>query len=415
MGIAHGSPRVVCGATETTFNTAVTMSSAGKKFYCVNPDTSNVFRERIDNENYRRGVVRQHGQVLGRKSVGDISFSQYLTATGTNAAEGAQATGTELTENLKCALGGEILNYGAGCSSAAAAVLSVDTGQGTNLTEGQLLPVEINGVTEWYVVQSISTDDVTVDRNLHDTVDASDRVYASVECFPHQAALTQPAHASHITRAFLFDGDDTEDLIEVRGVKLGATFEAFTQGTLPLVNFSGMVTSYVDDDSAQSIPSGSFEGEAPLAIGNGNATRILVGDKGGTMTDVDCFSAQVNVGITPAKVEGPNGDEGVHGYVAEGFDGMSLSMSFEYSGDWLDDMEAGTEKQMLIQIGTGSTSVALYFPRLEITRATRGTGPAGIVASMVELNMLENDASVGSLTGDDAERHYAPMRIGVCA
>lgn len=414
MGVAHSAPRRVAVCTEGTFAAGpdTDWSTDGNLFYCIEPDVSGVAQGSVDNENYRPRPAPIHSRILALKSEGTFSFSQYLTASGSTAAEQASASTTQLAENIRCAIGGRDLGYCCGVASATSAALTVDTGEGSNFEQGDWVLLSVDGTTYFHRVESVSTDTLTLDRNVTGTVDASDRTYAVIDCFWDQDALTKSTDGNYITRAFLFEGEDAEDNYDLRGCKLSMSIEPFEAGQAPRISFEGMHTTFLHETLSAESLSGSYEGEAPLAIGTGSDTTVYMADVGSSLAEVVAHSFTPQVGISWEKVTGPNGTEGVHGYIATGFDSCGLQMSLRYDDDYATAWRAGTKKHVLIQVGTGSKAIGLYFPNLELSEEPkRGSGPGNVLVSELTFKALENTASAGSLTGDSLQKWLSPMHV----
>lgn len=423
MGFAHTLPRRFAVVTESSFNSGpdTDYDTDATAVWTIGPDVSSIGQQKVANENIRPRPIAYHASVLGLKSGSSFTFGQYITAKGTNAAEQASASTTQLVENMRCWLGGRRLGYCAGIASASGTTLNVDTGEGANFNQGDWVFLKPTSASdgEFYQVQSVSTDALTLDRTITGAAgaDATGTAHAVITVYIDQDALTKNTDANYITRAFLIEGQDAEDAWDLRGVKLQGELTGFNAGEQPRVNFTGLVTSFLHETLTQESIADAPEGEPPLVVGRGDDTSFRIGDFGGALSAVPCFTFEPRAGITWEAQTGPCGQEGVHGYMASGFDDVGLSMQVQFDDNYATDFRAGTLKHALMQIGTTPTAaIGVYFPRLEYSEEPkRVDGPAMTVASSLNFRGLENTASAGSLTGDDLEAWRSPIQILIVA
>lgn len=417
MGVAHVLPRTASSFEESTFAAALPdFDSNGQEFYCFDIDLGSVGQGVIENQNIHNTPWKKHKQFRGLRSDSTVSWAEYLTASGTHAAEGAFATATQLSTHLRAAWGGRTLNRAAGLASSTGSTVTVDTGEGTNFKEGDLIYAYDDSAAagEWLVVQSKSTDTLTVDRAFPFTATTSDTIKGVVQCFPDWLVATDHSNASHKTLAMAFKGVDSEDYWHLLGVKPAVEMDAITQNQAPILRFSAMVTSFEHEGLTPDDIDGAPEGQAPLAVGTGDSCRFFLAKKSGALAEVDSSTIQVRFGITQAKDAGPNGHEGVHGYVAQGFEGGGLDCSVRFKDEFAEDFRADEVYHALIQIGDGEEdSVCLYFPYLEFSAEPARTGSDNIY-SQLTFRAMENLSST-SLTGADKRRWIAPFHIGMVA
>lgn len=419
MAIAHSMPRRVAVLTESTFAAgSYDYSADGTAIWVIDPDTSGVAQGKIQNENIRPRPAAYHKSVLGLKSGSTLSFGQYLTASGTHAAEEASAETTELAENIRCWLGGRRLGYCCGVASSSTNTLTVDTGQGSNWGQGDWLFLKPTSSADgqFYRVASVATDTLTLDRNVHASADGTGTAHAVIDCYWDQDALTNHADANHITRAFLVEGQDAEDNWSVYGVKLQGELTGFGSGESPRINFTGLITDFAHEDLTAESIGDTPEGEPPLVVGRGDDTLVWLADYGSALASVTCHSFEPVAGITHEPVTGPNGQEGIHGYMGAGFDDCALSMSVLFDDQYATDFRADTVKHAMIQVGTTTAAIGVYFPRLEYSaEPSRGDGPASVITSNLQFRGLENTADPNALTGDDLESWRSPIHILIVA
>jgi hypothetical protein len=213
MGIAHALPRTFSSIVETTFaDTTVDFDASGTQFYAFEPDLGSIAQEMIENQNNRPTAFTEHQGVLALKSASSITWAEYLTGSGAAAAAGNPASSTVLSDHMLASLGGRTLNYATVAVSNAANVVTVSGGEGANFTVGDM--VYINDATtggEWFRVESIATDDLTLDRAPSFTV-SSDALLAGIQNYCDWYVATTPSESQHKTLALAVKGVDTEEL-----------------------------------------------------------------------------------------------------------------------------------------------------------------------------------------------------------
>ena len=417
---AHATPRTVSFFTESTFavppDDASAWNSSGVETFVLEPDTSGVKQEMLPNENYRQGMLRGHPHVLALKAP-EASFGQYLTGTGTSATGGAQAAGTQLTENLKCSMGNVKRGYACGLTSNSSAVLTVDSGHGANMTAGDFLFCRdlSAGTGYFYRVLSVSTDDLTMDRDIEFTVASNDIGNAVIAAYFDEDSLTNHSDANHITRSIFFKGADSSDNVEVSGCKMAAEITGLASGETPRVNFSVTGTDFKHEDAPTPSLADAPQGIPPLVVGADTA-RIYLAPFGDPLTELGCtFGLEPTVGITWTKVPGLNGTEGVCGYVADGFDDIGVKLTIPYVNTYNTGFRALSEYHLLLQIGDqAGTAIMLYFPRLQISEDPMRGDHTGLTSIEIMFKALYN-SEARALTGDDLELWRSPMVVGVVA
>jgi len=418
MAFNHALPRTVSSLLESTFNSQTPdFDNNGQEILCFDVDLSSLEQAKVENMNITPTVFSTHAMVLGLKSGGTVSCAQYLTGSGTNAAEGANAVATELSNHLYAAWGGRSLNYAAGIDSNTTSAVDVDAGEGSNYEQGDLLYAydDSAGKGYWHFAQGVSTDTITFDRALEFTATTDDTIKGVIQCYPDTDALSSKGDTNYKTMAMAFKGVAAEDYWEVFGMKPSVEIDELTQGTLPTLRFTYLVTSFLWETLTADALSGTPEGEAPGVIATGDSFSLYIADVGSPLAKVACFSVQPRFGVNHAQVNGPCGEEGVHGYIVDGRPDPGLDVTVEFDDDYGTDYRAGTEKHALIQIGNQETgSVAIYFPRLEYSSEPRRSGESNVSIDLT-FRALENTASAGSLTGQDLARWRAPFHVGMVA
>lgn len=415
MGIAHALPRTFSSIVESTFaDTTVDFDVSGTQFYAFEPDLSSVQQEMIENANNRPTAFTEHKGVLALKSGSSFTWAEYITGSGATAAAGAQASSTVLSDHLLAALGGRSLNYAGTAISNAAAVVTMDTGEGANYTVGDM--VYINDATtggEWFRVEAIAGDDLTMDRAPSFTV-ASNDTLAGIQNYCDWYVATTPSEAQHKTLALAIKGVDSEDYWEVYGVKPQVEIDELQQNTAPTLRFNGLVTKFEWETLTAAALAGTNEGEAPLANSTGCSFKFKIAQVGQDLADVDAYKVQPRFGITYAGVDGPNGCEGRHAFIGSGFD-PGIDVTLEFDDDYGTGYRAQTLYHALIQIGNGNDSVCIYYPYLEISAEPKRGGEDNVSVD-VTFKALRNQVADGaSLTGADLRRWYAPFHVTMTA
>lgn len=416
MGVAHVLPRTLSSLEEATFaDTTADFDAAGQEFYGFECDLSGVAQAKIENQNYNDNPWKYHQTIRALKSASTVTWAEYLTASGTHAAEGADAAATQLSMHMRAAWGGRSLNRSAGTVSSSTNTVDVDAAEGANYAEGDLIYIsDADGSGQWYIVQSISTDTLTLDRDLHFSAGASDTVKATIQCYPDWIPLTDHSDAAHTTMALAVKGVDSEDYWELFGIKPSIEMDEITQGTAPVLRFTGNIVDFRHETLTADALAGAPEGQAPLAIGTADSCKFFLGLKSGPLTAVDASSIQPRFGITHVADGGPNGREGVHGWVAQGFDAAGLDVTARFDDDFATDFRADGIYHALIQIGDGAEdSVAIYFPYLEFSAEPVRAGSDNIY-SQLSFRAMQNKATT-ALTGADLRRWIAPFHVGVVA
>lgn len=415
MGIAHALPRTFSSIVETTFaDTTVDFDVSGTQFYAFEPDLSSVQQEMIENTNNRPTAFTEHKGVLALKSASSFTWAEYITGSGATAAAGAPAVANVLSDHLLASLGGRSLNYRTIAVSAAAAVVTVTTGEGLNFTVGDM--VYINDATtggEWFRVEAISGDDLTMDRAPSFTV-ASNDLLAGIQNYCDWYVATTPSEAQHKTLALAIKGVDTEDYWEVYGVKPQVEIDELQQNTAPTLRFNGLVTKFEWETLTAAALAGTNEGEAPLANSTGCSFKFKIAKVGDPLADVDAYKVQPRFGITYAGVDGPNGCEGRHAFIGSGFD-PGIDVTLEFDDDYGTGYRAQRVYHALIQMGNGNDSVSIYYPYLEISAEPKRSGEDNVSVD-VTFKALRNQVADGaSLTGADLRRWYAPFHVTMTA
>lgn len=419
---AHALPQQIAQYTETAFVTGgpASWSANGDFVYVTKIDTSGLVQAVIENTNNRLRPLDVHQPIRGLRN-GSLSLGYYFHANPTHAAEAAAATTFHLADTLFAALGGRDLGWGIGAASSGDEETNeceVDADPG--FEQGDWVYIVLGGVGEFYRIASIAAGPpvtLVLDRDLHDTVDSGggDRVYAVIDCFIHQAAITQHDHANHKTMQFLAQGDASDDVVIAKGCKPTVTFEPITAGAPLQISVEAMATTFAREDASKVTFSTTPLGSAGLVTGVGTSTKIKFATFGSPLAAIKPRGAvTVSPGVAYDIVPGPAGDEGVNGHVAT-LAPATLEIIVPWSASHNTDFRAGTTKHALVQVGDTANAVGFYFPRVTYASEPLRSDEGGLASSTLSLTAMENNASAGSLTGDSLEKWRSPFHVLIVA
>jgi hypothetical protein len=424
MAIAHALPRIFVFKEETQdldLGLASVDWSTGSRMYVIAPDVSGVKRQHVANDRIRVRPLDIPKDIKTLKSNVEMPFQVYMHGCPDTAAEGAQASITNypLANLIKCAIGGVARGYSIGIAGGTAAAPVVDND--ANITIGDYLWAEKTSSGEEHVYRVLAKPGgnvLTLDRNLHFTPDAggADVFHAAIDFYIDQDAITHHDDAAHTLLAVLVQGEHADDVLELRGCKLGMTINPINPGEPTRLSFGSMVTSH-DWIAAPTIPA-TIYGEAGSVPGISDTYAAFVADAGSAMASTTLRGTVTpTVGITYEAVPGVGGTEGVLGYVATGFEGIMLDAEALFDEQWLTDYDAGTDKTLLIEIGdtAGSMPWAIHMPQGEIIEQPARSEGSGLTGLKIMLRGRENQASPGALTGANLRKWLSPLHIIVRA
>lgn len=419
--VAHALPRKAALYIETAFVTGgpADWSDNGTYFYLTNVDTSGVVQQTVANENNVTRPRFKHDMIHTLRN-SSFSFGTYVHSNPTKAAEAAAATTYHIAELLYAALGGRDLGYGIGIADAGADTDEIEVDSDPGYAQGDWIYCydASSEVGEFYRIESIDAGPpvvLTLDRPLHFTPDAggADRAYAVIDCFINAYATTQHDNADHKTMQFLVQGDLSDDVQIMKGCKPALGIEAITAGTPMQFNFDVQVTTFEGADEATQDDFGAATpvGEAPLVPGIGTTTKVKMADFGSPLATV---AARGSITVTPGvgynPVNGPNGTEGVHGYV-DTLDDTTVEMMVDFDSDYIAEFRAKTKKHVLIQVGDALDSVGIYIAKAEYMSEPLRNDEGGLTGSTLTMRALENSASAGALTGTNLEKWRSGLHI----
>ena len=412
---AHAMPREASFRVETALGDTETEADwpgNGTEIYVIEPDITGVERQVLENTNISEARLNPHQSILGLKSEAAYSHGIYLTAKGTSAADTAQATASGLMTILKSAVGGLDLGYRDGLSGGSAAAPEVDADSGTYVAgDWGFFYDDSAGTGEFGRIESKAALALTLFWSLGFTPGASDVMYAVADVFPNEPALNNHDDADHTTLGWFVQGEHAEDAFELWGCKPALGDITVTAGEPVAPTLSYIVTSYENTPSKVTFNT-TPSGVAPTVPGTGTTCTIKMGDLAGALASVDARGSLVfKNGITWAKVQGPNGLEGNHGYVCTGVQAL-LELTVEYDNAYLTKFHAGTLQHVMIQVGnTPTTAWGIYIPRAEFFVEPKRDAEGDVTSSKLVLRCLKDTASVTGLSGNDIDKRKAPWHL----
>ena len=418
---AHSLPREASFYISTAFSTAGGPASwvdDGTYFYVTAIDTTGMVRKAVDNENNRLDLRDFHDQILTEKSGATASFAVYLHSKPTHAAEAAAATTFHLSTLVQAVLGGEDLGYGIGIASdeaEATTEIQIDADPGYVLGDALYLYDTSGTVGEFYFAQSVDAGPpvtVTLDRAKHFTsaVDGSDRVYSVIDCWIDTTVTTDRTSASHKTLWLRDQGQGSEDVRTAMGCKPALGQITIAPGVPMQLPFDLLVTDHSHETDTKADFSGETAvGEKGITPGIGVATLVKIAAVGSPLATVTSIgSISITPGVTYGPVPGPNGWNGVHGYIDQG-EHTTVELMVPFAKSYATAFNAQTHYHMLIQIGTGTDAVGFYFPNLAWgANPPREEGSNETVAKL-SLRALKGSAATGSTA--DARKANSNMHI----
>ena len=418
--MSHANPRQFAAFVESTFaETQSDWPSNGLQAYVIEPSVEGVEVAMLDSENISPRRMFVHDKIQGLKSGSTVSWGHYLTAKGTSAAEAAQATATTESTIYHAALGGRTLGWSIGLDG-----IGTVSAPGTNADPG-FVPGDWGffydnsaATGEFGRIESATATAVTLLWDIGFTPDdAADVLHAVIAVYPDEPAMNSHADSNAKTLGVLIQGEDVDDVYELRGVKPTMSIEGLTMGEPVKVSIEGMVTTYPDAMPAKQTFTGTPSGVAPGVVATGTASTVKLGDFGGALSGVDCRGTiEIDLGYGWEAVTGVCGTEGVKGHIGTGLGegGVKLTVAIDDAFDV--DLFAETKKHLLIQIGDQPTdAVAIYWPNLEFKEKPKRVDEGGTTSMTLVFRAKEDTASTSSNTGDDIQQRRAPVIILMAA
>jgi len=332
-------------------------------------DLSGLQQATVPNENIKQRAFATNAPLLGLKSGAAFTGERYMHGGVANAAEGAQAALAPDQDTLfKNFLGGLQRGYAAGLNGGTAAAPTVETGEGSaNFGNYEwVFAYDTSATTGWFRrVKSWATDTATMDdgHDLPFTPDAADDVFHAVTSYYlDRDALISRGDANYTTLTFYIQGDASDSTWEPKGCKVTISIGAIEQGQPTKLSVSVKAVSFDNENESAPTLSGTPVGAAGQVVGSGNDTHVFWATHDAALAALETWTVTPNIGIDHVQELGPNGQEGVHGYTATGFDDTGVTLTVPYSDDYAAEFRAETRKHLLIQVGTSPlNSWAIYF------------------------------------------------------
>jgi hypothetical protein len=413
---SHALPRQAKFAVEATFIEEIDYSVAGTEIYVIEPDVSALDQQNIESENNRPRRTFVHDMIRSLKSGSEVPLGLYMTAAGATAAEAAQAVATPQSDIFKACLGGRNLGWSIGFSGGTAAAPEIDADPGYVVGDPIFAYDDSTGTGEFYIIEAIVGTVLTLDRDLHFVPDPADVAHAVISIYLDEDALNDHDDVDHTTLGWLVQGEDTDDVYVIRGCKPSLEIEGITAGEPVKAAITNMVTDWAPAPAAVAFP-GPVSGIAPNVPGTGCDTIFRIAAIGSPLADVDARGTITpNLGVSWEAVTGPNGCEGVHGYVATGVGEGGPQVSVEYERAYQDGWFAETKYHMLTQVGaTPSDAWGIYWPQLEYRVAPKRVAESEVTTHALDFRAQENPGSVAGLTGNDINQRRSPVLIMIVA
>lgn len=398
------------------------LSADGSALTITEIDVSGMQQAVTPNKNIKERAFATRADLLALKSAGTWTFSRYMHGGTASAAEGAQAALAPDQDTLfKNYLGGIQRGYAAGLSGGTAAAPTVEAGQGSaNFGNYEWVFAYDTSATTGYFrrVKSWATDTATMDdgHDLPFTPDGggADVFHAVVSYYLDRPALIDRADGNHTTLTFYIKGDSSDDTFEPKGCKVSITFGAIEQGIPTEYSCSVKIVKFDNENETAPTLATAGTGANGQVVGSGDDTLVSWANHDAALADLEVWTVQPNTGVDHSQEMGPNGEEGVHGYTATGFDETGVTITLPYSDDYAAEFRAETRKHLLVQVGTSPlNSWFIYFPRLAYAaNPSRAGEQADLTGATLELKALENDQSTSGLTADEIEWMKSKIVIG---
>lgn len=418
-----GNEYVIRHYEEIAFGTGpANWAASGTPFLCIEPNLEAVKQQALENQNYRTRAWNGHPMVPGLRN-GELSFGLYWHGRGTAsvAAEEANATTFVAPDFIRNAWGGRRLGRASGIASATTTAITVETGEGSEYRAGDwmfLIDVSDNNRGRFARVADITGDVVDLEFaapvDLAD--DGSDTSGAVIVGYLHTRALINRANADHVTHSFLQVREGTDDVVEARGVKLNlSSIDALESGGEPVLRFDGLAATHTNEGLTRPTDpaAGTIQGDAPLVVGQGSDTFVMLGDVGDDLAEVECHAVTVTPGVSSARVGGVGGVEGTLGYHGVGFDGTRVELVVPQDDAYQQEWEDRTPRHLLIQVGTvQGRAVGLYMPNMLLAEDPSRTTTEDLATTTLVYEAYEFEGDlVDTLTGEALEQYRSKIQL----
>jgi len=351
----------------------------------------------------RQRITTGLSQVLGRRSEGSrLGFGLYLRGAYTALVSGATAVDDDLRKMLKLSLGGDDTGEGtvtvSGCTTT---VIKVAAGRGAQFSAGQAIMVQDaggTGVNQISIIESISTDDLTLKIALSNAVAAGKTVWNSITTYVDPSATA--------TGQFQALGDDEADIWLLLGVVGGLTFQNILSiQDLPRALFDFFVSKWEKDSGT--LAAGSFS--SGDLLGTTEAMEIHWQDHGtSTRNLISCSQLDVVPGVTWTALNARgNGDTEQVDRIRMTGCAPTATLTADPAAALWTAFSAKTAKHLTIMFGrTAGSSWCIELPKVRISAAPPRGAHAEQIATQLQLRAFEDDCGAGT-----SALERSPIRI----
>lgn len=345
-------------------------------------------------ENQQR-ITQFAGYVLGRKSNSRFTFGAYMRGDGTALNTGATPADDTLQDLLTLSMGGSNSGAGSTCDAGCTTTsIVVQAGHGSRFDAGCAIMVEgtgDDGENEISVIDSISTDTLTLKTALSNAPASTDEVWNS-----YTAYIDPSATGSWQFQAL---GDDSADIWLLLGCVGGISFQDLLQSEanqLPRINFDLLCTSWEKDSGTMA--AGSYDAGDLLGTTEGmevhyqtyeTTTRNLI--------SVSSLDVQPNITWTPLVARGNADVQHIDRIRMTDVNPQATFVADPTAAFWTAHT-AQTEKYLMITFGrTAGQSWCIEIPRAVIMSAPSRNAHAEQIATQVQLRALEDETAASAL------------------
>lgn len=398
--------------------------SPGGLMATTSVDDAAIKRAYIADETITPRAMDDRAMLRGLRSGASATFSPYMAGhTSGHAATDTQATQDLMDLILRSGLGGQLLGYSATMTGGTAAEPEVTAGEGDNIEPyswGYFVDAS-TGQGHFRQIESATTDTLTMvaGHELPFTPANADRMYAVTVSYVDSDVAEDYSNAGNDVLQVLMAGRQADDMFLLYGAKPEIQLGPITAGEPTKLTVPMHAVYFEAGDSLVITPAlnQALQGSPGPIVGAGSTTRCWIAEPGDTLAAQQFWgSINTTLGITPERVMGPNGVEGVHGFGLSGdsYKAGALDVTVPFDSDWRVAAEAGTEYHFLAQIGNAITGGpwALYCPNLSFADDTEvGADGNSRRQQTLKFKMREAQIDVSALTATEAHRARAKFMI----
>lgn len=330
------------------------------------------------------------------------NVKSYFQAVGTAATAAASVVKTSQSKFLEVILGGYQGNAGSdvvASPSPTTTTFSVTAGQGSRFAEGQLIVIMLAGGSVGYLrlVTSVATDALGIWPALPSAPSTGDDVL--------NGQILYPTDSPSGSLALL-----VEKAVDRNDIYLGlggqGTFALdFTRGNLVTWNVPLAGKRYLhDDEFATPLGSGSTIGAATYdggsAIHSMNGLVHFGTAASTTLTSIRDSGLTVDFGIDNLEVSEMSGIDGFAQWQRNTRKPITVTLTIPGPHEvYADAFQAGTKYGLLVQFGTGNTSIRGFaMPTLQISQRPEKTEINGMRGAKLTCRVQENGHSSAKTT-----------------